>query len=36
MITPKQALKDIDKLDLESDTKKKFLFENAKKVFKIK
>ena len=25
MITPKQALKDIDKLDLESDTKKKFL-----------
>lgn len=35
MITPKQALKDIDKLDLESDTKKKFLFENAKKVFKI-
>jgi hypothetical protein len=36
MITPNQALKDIDKLDLESDTKKKFLFENAKKVFKIK
>lgn len=36
MITPKQALKDIDKLDLESDTKKKFLFKNAKKVFKIK
>jgi hypothetical protein len=35
MITPNQALKDIDKLDLESDTKKKFLFENAKKVFKI-